>query len=414
MITVVEIVFWICLVAVWFVYFGYPLSLFALKSRGKPGRTGTQAPPVTLIISAYNEQSIIREKLENALAIDYPRDRLEIMVISDGSEDGTDEIVAGYADRGVVLRRQEPRRGKSAGLTRFVPGARGEVIVFSDANSMYEPDAIRKLVRHFADSRVGFVSGYQRYVDEDSAASQSESLYWRYETWLKIQESKIGSPVCGDGAILAIRAELFEPLRDDDIADTILPLKIVARGYRGVFDEEAVCYERTAEDFAGEFRRRARIVNRALGAVLRVPQTLNPFRVGMFAYQLAVHKVLRWFVPFFLVVMLVASGYLAARGHETYVALLAMQLVFYGVALLGLVPGVRHWKPVYVTYYFCLANTAAALGILRLLFGGRIAIWSPERAQPLSGSQPSEADEGGRPGRVSAISAAGVQEPGDL
>ncbi len=409
MINFLEIAFWTCLVVAWFVYFGYPLSLLALRLRRKPVGTGRREPLVTLVISAFNERSVIRQKLENALGLDYPRDRLEVVVISDGSDDGTDEIVAEYEDRGVVLRRQEPRRGKSAGLTRFVPEARGEVIVFSDANSMYEPDALRKLVRHFADPRVGFVSGYQRYVDEDSAANQSESLYWRYETWLKIQESKIGSPVCGDGAILAIRAELFEPLCDDDIADTILPLKIVARGYRGVFDDEAVCYERTAEDFAGEFRRRARIVNRALGAVLRVPQTLNPFRVGLFAYQLAVHKVLRWFVAFFLVAMLVASAYLAARGEAVYTALLAMQLVFYGTALLGLVPGVRHWKPVYVTYYFCVANAAAAVGILRLAFGGRIATWSPERA-PARGPQ-SDEEKRCRPGQVAAIPVAGTQEP---
>ena len=412
---VLEVWFWTCFLAAASTYFLYPLTLLLLaKLLDRPNAVAKDAPAVSLIISAYNEESVIREKLENALAIDYPRDRLEIMVISDGSEDATDEIVAGYADRGVMLCRQEPRRGKSAGLTRFVPEARGEVVVFSDANSMYEPDAIRKLVRHFADPKVRFVSGYQRYVDEDSAASQSESLYWRYETWLKIQESKISSPVCGDGAIMAIRAELFEPLRDDDIADTILPLKIVAQGYRGVFDEEAVCYERTAENFAGEFRRRARIVNRSLGAVLRVPQTLNPFRVGVFAYQLAVHKLLRWFVPFFLVAMLVASTYLAARGHGTYVVLLAMQLLFYGVALLGLVPGVRHWKPVYITYYFCVANTAAALGIIRLVLGRRIAMWSPERAQPPSGGQPSGGDESCRPGRVSAIPAAGAQEPEGL
>ena len=410
----IHIIFWAGLATVVSTYFVYPLTLLVLRLFAKRHVAGQDTPEVTLIISAFNEQAVIDKKLENALSLDYPRDCLEIMVISDGSEDATDEIVAGYADRGVMLCRQEPRRGKSAGLTRFVPEAGGEIVVFSDANSMYEPDAIRKLVRHFADPKVGFVSGYQRYVDEDSAANQSESLYWRYETWLKIQESKIGSPVCGDGAILAIRAELFEPLRDDDIADTILPLKIVARGYRGVFDEEAVCYERTAEDFAGEFRRRARIVNRALGAVLRVPQTLNPFRVGVFAYQLLVHKLLRWFVPFFLLAMLVASTYLAARGHETYVVLLAMQFLFYGVALLGLVPGVRHWKPVYVTYYFCLANTAAALGVIRLVLGKRIATWSPERAQPPSGGQPSGADESCRPDRMSAIPAAGVREPEGL
>lgn len=392
MMYVAEVLFWIAAAIVVGVYFGYPLSLAVLARFRAPRDMVRELPCATLVVSAYNERAVIGDKLENSLALDYPADKLEIVVISDASEDGTDEIVRSFADRGVVLCRQEVRRGKSAGLTRFVPQARGEIVVFSDANSMYQPDALRKLVRHFADPKVGFVAGHQRYVDEDSAASQSESLYWRYETWLKIQESKISSPVCGDGAIMAIRADLFEPLRDDDINDTIIPLKIVARGYRGVFDEEAVCYERTAEDFWGEFRRRARIVNRALGAVFRVPQTLNPFRVGVFAYQLFVHKLLRWFVPFFLVAMLAASAYLAAEGRPLYVAMLLGQLLFYGTALLGLVPGVRSLKPVYVTSYFCVANAAVALGVIRLLLGKRIVTWKPERTEPGAGPQASDAE----------------------
>ena len=404
-----EFLLWGCFAAVIAAYLVYPWSLLVLRSPScRTHGAGEDALSVTFVISAYNEQSIIREKLENALSLDYPSDRLEIVVISDGSDDGTDEIVAGFAERGVVLCRQEPRRGKSAGLSRFVPEARGEIVVFSDANSMYEPDALRKLVRHFADPKVGFVSGYQRYVDGDSAASQSESLYWRYETWMKIQESKISSPVCGDGAILAIRAELFEPLRDDDIADTILPLKIVARGCRGVFDEEAVCYERTAEDFWGEFRRRARIVNRALGAVLRVPQALNPFRVGVFAYQLLVHKVLRWFVPFFLLGMLASSAYLSALGSRVYLGILLLQLGFYGVALLAVVPGVRRLKPVYLASYFCVANAAAALGVIRLLLGRRTATWTPERTSGPARLQSCDGDEESSPGgvRSSAVSKA--------
>ena len=392
MLIVFQIVFWTGLAVVVGVYFGYPLSLRPLAAFGRPHKTSDQSPSVTLVISAFNEESVIGEKLENSLTLDYPADRLEIMVISDASEDATDDVVASYQDRGVVLCRQQPRRGKSAGLTQFVPEARGEIVVFSDANSLYEPDAIRKLVRHFADPRVGFVVGHQRYFDEDSAACQSESLYWRYETWLKIQESRISSPVCGDGAIFAIRAELFEPLRDDDINDTLIPLRIVARGYRGVFDEEAVCYERTAEDFHGEFRRRARIVNRALGAVLRVPRTLNPFRVGVFAYQLFVHKVLRWFVPFFLLAMLASSAWLAACGSGTYLLLLVLQLLFYATALLGVVPGIRSLKPVYITSYFCVSNAAAALGVVRLLFAGRVVTWNPERAEPPTRLQPSDAD----------------------
>ena len=377
-----QIAFWICLGALVCVYVAYPLAL-AVAKRFERLRARVQdqsGPSLTLLISAYNEATVIREKLENALALDYPPERLEVVVISDGSDDGTDDVVRAFGDRGVVLYRQEPRQGKSAGLTRFAPRARGEILVFTDANSMFEPDAIRKLVRHFGDPKVGFVAGHQRYVEDgDSAVSESESLYWRYETWIKIQESRIGSVVCGDGAILAIRAELFEPLRDDDINDFVLPLKIVARGYRGVFDAEAVCYERTADDFSGEFRRKVRIVNRSLGAVLRVPQALNPFRVGRFAFQLFFHKVLRWFVPFFLVGMLASSLALALEGSLLYRGLFALQVGFYGVALLGFVPGARRLRVVYVPFYFCVVNAAAALGVLRLMLGSRIAVWNPQR-----------------------------------
>lgn len=382
-----EIIFWTSLAAVASTYFVYPAVLLLLsRSRNRPTMSEpAEMPPVTLVISAYNEEDVIRAKIENSLSLDYPKDRLEIMVISDASEDATDRIVAEHADRNVVLHRQDPRGGKSLGLTKFVPSARGEIIVFSDANSMYNVDALRKLLRHFTDERVGFVVGHQRYVETDHAAGVSESLYWRYETFLKVRESEIGSVVCGDGAMYAIRAELFEPLRADDINDFTIPLKIIVRGRQGVFDPEAICYERTADDFLGEFRRKVRIVNRSLRAVIRVPGALNPLRVGFFAIELAVHKLLRWFVPFFLVFMLAASTYLAVGGSPFYQALLWMQVAFYVLAVLRLVPGLRDFKPVYVANYFCVVNLAAALGVLGFLFGKRIATWTPQRL-PLDGS----------------------------
>jgi cellulose synthase/poly-beta-1,6-N-acetylglucosamine synthase-like glycosyltransferase len=376
---ILHTIFWLSALAIAATYFLYPMALLALGPLRSWHRTGTNMPSVTLVISAYNEEAVIREKLENALALNYPRDRLEIMVISDGSADATDAIAAEYADRGIVLHRQQPRRGKSAGLTQFVPLARGEIVIFSDANSMYDAHAVQRLVRNFEDPQVGFVVGHQRYIEEQSPASASESLYWRYETSLKIQESRIGSVVCGDGAIYAIRASLFEPLREDDINDFTIPLKIVARGYRGVFDSEAVCYEKTAADFGGEFRRKVRIVNRSFRAVLRVRQALNPFRVGIFAFQLAIHKLLRWFVPFFLAALLAANIGLAWLDWPFYQATLALQIAFYLTALMRLIPGPRDLKPVYIAYYFCIVNAAAAVGVLGTLFGRNIAVWNPER-----------------------------------
>jgi len=379
MILTVKCVFWFCTALVATAYIGYPASLVVLRSFRRRRPVGKVTPSVTLLISAYNEAAIIREKIDNSLELDYPSQRLEIVVVSDASDDGTDEIVAEYADRGVVLFRQQQRRGKSAGLTESLPLANGEIIVFSDANSMYAKDAIRKLVRHFDDERVGYVVGHQGYFDGDGAAAVSESLYWRYETWIKELESRVGSVVGGDGAIFAIRSELFEPLRDDDINDFIIPLRIVVRGFRGVFDREAVCYEHTADDFRGEFRRKTRIVSRSFRAVLRVPQALNPLRVGLFAYQLAAHKVLRWLVPWFLLALLATNIVLARPGQTVYQVTLGLQSAFYGLATLRLVPGIKHWKPVYIAYYFCLVNAASALGTLSFALGRRFVTWTPQR-----------------------------------
>jgi len=376
----IDILFWTCLAAALVPYVGYPVMLLVLAPFARRNRVGEELPTVSLIVSAFNEEGVIAQKLENSLLLDYPKEKLEIVVISDGSQDSTDEIVRSFADQDVVLHCQEPRRGKTAGLTQFVPLAQGGIVVFSDANSMYDPDAIRKLVRHFSDPKTGYSVGHQRYVKSSSAVSVAESLYWKYETWIKLQESRLSSVVGGDGAIYAIRRELFEPLRDDDISDFTLPLQIVARGYRGVYEPEAICYEETAADFGGEFRRKARIVNRSLRAVLRVPQTLNPFRVGLFAVQLLIHKVLRWFAPFFLVGVLLTSLLLAGRGNLIYDFLLASQVVFYSVGLLRFVPFVGRQKPVYIAYYFCLVNAAAAVGIFQQVFGKRVATWTPERS----------------------------------
>lgn len=378
----IELILWASLTGIVLTYFGYPALLWLARPFGRPHRQDPEATPtVSFAISAFNEAAVIREKIDNALSLDYPRDRFEIAVISDDSDDGTDEIVRSYGADKVKLCRQSPRRGKSLGLTRFVPELTGQIVVFSDANSIYEPDAIRKLVRHFADPKVGFSVGHQRYYADGTDVSDSESLYWRYETFLKIEESRIGSVVCGDGAIYAIRKELFEPLKADDINDFYLPLRIVVRGYRGIFDPEAVCYERTAASFAGEFRRKVRIVNRSLRAVMRSPQALNPLRVGVFAFQLGIHKVLRWFAPFLLIAAFFANLWLAVNDRAEYRALLALQCAFYGMALLRPLKGIGGLKPVYLASYFCLMNLAALQGVLGCLLGTRIAVWQPERTE---------------------------------
>jgi len=385
---VLQLIFFASLAAIAAPYVLYPLAmLFLSRLRRARSEPAESTPAVTLLVSAFNEVRVIGRKMENSLAIDYPADRLEIMVISDASDDGTDEIVASFDDPRISLCRQEPRAGKTLGITRFMPQARGEIVVFSDANSMYDRQALRWLTRHFSDPQVGYVVGYQRYIaDESSPVSVSENTYWRYEKVLKRAESRLSSVVGGDGAIFAIRRELFVPLAHDEINDFVTPLQIIAAGYRGVYEPRAICDEHTAADFAGEFRRKVRIVNRSFRGVLRVPQTLNPFRVGWFAAQLFVHKVLRWFVPLFLVMLLASNIALVARtGSALFAWALAGQVLFYAAALLHFVPGISKLRMVYLVYYFCVANAAAAKGVLGVFSGQKIVVWQPQRdAEPVA------------------------------
>lgn len=362
----------------------FPL-LFLLSRSRTPLAAGNAQPSVSLIVSAFNEVGIIREKIENSLALDYPKDRLEVLVISDASDDGTDNIVLEYANKKVRLCRQPERHGKSAGLTKFCPTATGEVLVFTDANAMFRPNAIAKLVRHFDNPQIGYTVGCQLYKDTDGASATSENIYWNIELKLKEWESRLSSVVGADGAIYALRKELFEPLANEDINDFYLPLRVVVKGFRGTFDREAICYEEAATSFQGEFRRKYRIVNRSLRAVTKVPEALNPFRVGWFALQLFIHKVLRWLAPVFLVLILVSSAILAGREclvdqQPAFFTLAVLcQGFFYFLAAAYALPYLRRFKPVYIAYYFLLVNFAAAIGIGLLLSGRTINVWKPQR-----------------------------------
>jgi cellulose synthase/poly-beta-1,6-N-acetylglucosamine synthase-like glycosyltransferase len=376
-------VFWVSFGLLVYVYFGYPLALtlFAAFSNTEQDSADGPRPPVTLLISAYNESQVIAAKLDNALALDYPRARLEILVISDASDDGTDEIVQRYVQSGVRLLRQQPRMGKTAGLNLGVAQASGQILVFSDANALYQPDAIRHLVRHFSNPKVGYVVGNARYSkhETESSSAESEGLYWRFETYLKKKESQFGSVVGGDGAIYAIRRELYTPLLPTDINDFLNPLQIIARGYRGVFESEAICYEEAAEQFIQEFRRKVRIISRSLNALRRVPAVLNPFKNSRHWFLLVSHKLLRWLAPFFMILLFISS--LALWRSPIYRPLWFLQVIFYLIALLGWVwePKNKFGKPFSLTFYFCMVNLASLIGCVKCLRGDLSGKWAPPR-----------------------------------
>lgn len=384
-----QIVALLCALTLFTIYLGYPLVLIVLGwfSRGGRLTIDEQAtPPVTLLISCFNEEQVLEAKLANALALDYPG--LEIVVVSDASDDRTDEIARAHADRGVKLVRQPERRGKTSALNLAMQEARGELIVFSDANAMYEPDAIGKLVRNFADPRVGYVVGEARYVAPGEASGASENLYWKYEMWIKRQESRIHSMVGGDGAIYAIRRELWQPLRVDDINDFVNPLQIVARGYRGIYEPEAVALEETAGSFDKEFRRKARIVNRAFTGLMRVAVVLNPFRTGLFAFEVLFHKLLRWLAPLFIVIFVGCTVALSLMGNLLFTAIGVGCLLFYLAFYIGWLGGGR-LPLVSIPYYFVLVNAASLIGVWNSLRGRVQATWSSPRARgSLGGRHP--------------------------
>jgi cellulose synthase/poly-beta-1,6-N-acetylglucosamine synthase-like glycosyltransferase len=379
------VLFWLCIALVLWVYAGYPALLLLLTrlSRRRPAALkNSHEPAMTLIVSAYNEANVIRQKIENSLALDYPRDRLEVIVISDCSDDQTDAIVNEYEDRRVRLIRMAERGGKTVGLNFAVPRARGEIVIFSDANALYHPQTARHLARNFADPKVGCVTGESRYqVDENAADSTaSENLYWRYELALKRMESAISSLVGGDGAIYAIRKALFRAMRAEDLSDFVNPLQIVAQGYRNVYEPEALSFEGGAESFEKEFRRKVRIVNRAWRGLWRVRQVLNPFRFGFFTLQVISHKLLRWLVPVFMAGAFLANLFLLESG-KFYQAVFALQISFYILATIGKLQSHRPAisKLFYVPYYFCLVNYASLLGIISNYRGQKFAVWNTVR-----------------------------------
>ena len=371
-----------------YVYAGYPVLLL-LMAKLFPQRHRQDErcePTVTLIISAHNEEKVIREKLTNSLQLDYPPDKLSVVVVSDGSTDGTDDIVRTFADRGVCLVRPAQRRGKTAGLNVALAGVTSEITVFSDANAIYDRSAIRRLVRHFADEKVGYAVGYAHYENAaQSDAGKSENTYWDMEVKMKEWESAFSSVVGGDGAIYAIRTNLYEPMQETDINDFVNPLQIVAKGYRGIFDREARCSEHPAAHFSKEFSRKVRIANRSFNGLLRVPQACNPLRVGRFAWLLISHKLLRWFSPFFLCLHFAASLGTGAHGPVSLPALAAV-LLYGAIAALALLgwwqdkrgPSVALF---YIPYYFMLMNTASAIGIIMRLKGKVISVWETVRAE---------------------------------
>ncbi len=372
-----EALLWGSVLLVAHAYFGYPFTLHVV-GRFKKRRVEKRdiLPPVTLVIAACNEERRIREKLDNTVALDYPRDRLQVVVASDGSTDATNAIVEEYGGQGIELLALPERKGKENAQKEAVARARGEVIVFSDVATRIEPDGLRKIVSNFGDRSVGCVSSVDRVIGRDGKPC-GEGFYVRYEMWLRDLESRVHSLVGLSGSFFAARKEVCRDFSADMQSDFRTVLNSMRLGLRGVSDADSVGYYLDIADSRREFDRKVRTVLRGQTVFFRHLEFLNPLRYGLFAYQYLCHKLLRWLVPVFLVTSLAANAMLAPVS-PWYLGLLVGHLTFYGIALWGCSRKVQPDHPLLkIPLYFMTVNAAILVAWWRYLRGGRLVMWAP-------------------------------------
>jgi cellulose synthase/poly-beta-1,6-N-acetylglucosamine synthase-like glycosyltransferase len=387
-----EIVLWIAVIAILYTYAFYPVLLAVLSAlRGKPVRRGENTPVVTMIIAAYNEERDLEEKLKNTLALDYPKSHLQIIVASDCSQDATDQIALSYASRGVELHRQAERHGKTAAQNAAVEKARGEILLFSDATTLYRPNVLRVIVPNFADPDVGCVTGRVIYTDDaESTVGQGTRSYWNYEFLLKKGESSLGSLIGVCGCMYAVRKSAYVPLYNEACSDFVIATVMVRQGLRAIYEPNAVCWEEPNAQAKKELAVRVRIATQTLADLWRNREMLNPLRRGFYAIQLLSHKVMRYLTPVFLLIVFITSGVLAVNSWF-YALIFACQLAVYSLAALSSVLERAGLKSHFLAFpqYFVITNLASLLALVKLIRGERYIRWEPVRNPQISSAKPS-------------------------
>jgi cellulose synthase/poly-beta-1,6-N-acetylglucosamine synthase-like glycosyltransferase len=372
-----------------YVYAGYPLLARLLgglvRHRVWAAEPGEHLPRVTVLIAAYNEAAHIETTVRNKLTQDYPAEKIDIIVISDESEDGTDDIVSSIRllEPRVRLIRQSPRAGKTSGLNLAMPEASGEIIVFSDANSLYAADTIKNLVANLADPQVGYVTGRMVYKAPDgSLTGEGCSAYMKYENNLRQWETDLGSIVGVDGGVDAMRREIYRPMNADQLPDFVQPLTVREQGHRVVYEPRALLYEDALADADDEFRMRVRVSLRAFHALKDKAALLNPFRFGLFAWQLWSHKVLRYLAFVFMAGALVSNLLMMFESEykPIWSLILVGQTLFYVLARYGQTMNKNGQQPprlVGMIYYLCVLNLASARAFWQFLRGRKQVTWNP-------------------------------------
>jgi cellulose synthase/poly-beta-1,6-N-acetylglucosamine synthase-like glycosyltransferase len=379
---VARILLEVSLILLVYIYAGYPLLVLVLSAFStRTIRKRDITPKITFIIAARNEERVIRAKLDNTLALDYPRDKIEVIVASDCSTDRTDEIVREFSARGVRLHRQSKRLGKTMAQNAAAAISQGDILVFSDAPTIYSTDALRKIVRNFADPEVGCVTGQLVYKDlRSSGVGKGCRSYWNYEKLLRTAESRLGLMLGVTGCISAVRRSCYAKLPRDLSSDFVIALEMHLLERRTVYEPDAVAIDFTNSRSGDEMQMRVRVVEQTLAALSHYSSLLNPLKHGMFAFLMVSHKLLRYTAPIYLVAALVSALCLTNAG-PLFRDILVVQLVCYVAALAGWIADLlgKDPGPTAYPYYFALANTASVRGFLKFALGEDYITWEPVR-----------------------------------
>jgi cellulose synthase/poly-beta-1,6-N-acetylglucosamine synthase-like glycosyltransferase len=387
-----EVLFWASVLVLFYTYFGYGMLLFLLikikKKRNSPFLPDLSLPKVTFLVAAYNESHWIAEKFKNSLSLDYPSDKLELLFVTDGSDDDTPEQLRALSEQThlkVRVEHQAERRGKIAAVHRVMPEVDSPIVIFSDANTLLNKEAIKNIVRHYQASNVGGVAGEKRILqgEKEEASTSGEGFYWRYESQLKKWDAQLYSVVGAAGELFSIRTELYEPIPTDTIIeDFYLTLRIAQKGYRVRYEDQAYAIETASASVKEELKRKIRIAAGGLQAIYRLAPLLNIFRYGWLSFQYISHRVLRWtLAPLALITIFISNLALLPANSSFYELSLIVQLLFYLAALSGWLLEKRKLrsKALFIPYYFCMMNYAVYRGFFRILSGRQSVLW--ERAQ---------------------------------
>lgn len=392
MVTAFTFLFWSGLFIVFYTYIGYGIVIFLISKFRRQNRTPASLPDedlpgVTVLVAAYNEEQCIAEKIKNTLNLDYPREKLSVYVVTDGSSDSTPELVKKF--HAVKLFHERQRKGKINAVNRVIKYVTTPIVVFSDANTLLNASALRHIVRHYQDEQVGGVAGEKRIFRsaEDNASASGEGLYWKYESFLKKKDAEVHSVVGAAGELFSIRTALFqEPPGNTIIEDFWLSMMICAKGYRFIYEPEAYAVEAASASVKEEWKRKVRICAGGFQAMVSLKDLLNPLRHGVLTFQYVSHRVLRWTLAPALLPVILFSNIAVAATHPVYLSILLAQLGFYVLALCGYQRRDKKvsLKGFFVPYYFLVMNMSVYAGFLRYLRGNQSVMWEKATRAPIS------------------------------